>query len=139
MATIEEIEARRAERAKALAEARAEQLGKDLEALDRLEEEHGTGRVVRVEVAAFTPGLPTCAIVCVPSEEAFKRLRDQLRRAKDGVARGAAQDLLGEVCRVYPDAQTYAAMRAKSPGLHDAVSVAAMRLADAEAAEQGKG
>ncbi len=137
MSAIADIEARRAARKAAAAEAQAEQYCKDLEALDALEAEHGDGRVASLKMPAFLPGVPTLCVVSTPTESAFRRFRDMARR-NQGKDPGAALDLLASTCVAYPDKETYAKLCAAFPGTHDCVGAAAVKLAEARAADEGK-
>jgi len=139
MASIEEIQARRAARKAAHEAARVAQAERDLEALDALEVEHGDGRVAQLDLPSYVDGLPTTVLVRIPSGIEYKRFRDQVRRAKSQVDVGAAQDLLASVCVVYPDAATYERVREAFPGTHDSAAIAAIKLADAQRRDEGKG
>ena len=137
---LQELEAKRAARKAALEEQRAAQYAIDLEALDALECEHGDGMVSSVEVPAFSPGLPTMSIVRAPKGVEYKRFRDRIANAKGaGAAIVQAQDELASACRVYPEPEVYKALCEKFAGLHVSASVAAVKLADARAADEGKG
>jgi len=135
---IAELEARRTERKAAATRAREEQYAQDLEALDALETELGDGAVSPIDLAAHSAGLPTMVVVRTPSALHFKRFRDMVRRAKDGNT-GAATDLLADVSVAYPDPDTYARVREAFPGVHDSVGVVAIRLAQGQATNEGKG
>lgn len=141
MATIEEIESRRAARKAAVAESRAAQYAKDLEALDSLEVEHGDGCVASLEVDKFVDGLPTMIVIRTPSQDQYKRFCQQVRRAAGNLeARGAAQDLLAESCWVYPSTpDDRKRMLAAFPGVLTSVAVRAAKLAEFRADDEGKG
>jgi hypothetical protein len=134
--TLAEIEARRAARKEAAAQAKAEQYAKDLEALDALEEEYGAGKVTSLEVAFYSPGLPTMAIVRAPKGIEYKRLRDRARSKNSDPGLGA--DELADVCVVYPEPDVYKQMRETFPGIHDSAFVAANKLAEGKAKDEGK-
>lgn len=139
--TVEEIEARREARRQAHEAARAEQRGKDMGALDQLEDEHGYGAVRAVEPARWMPGLPSLVVVKAPDPAQFKRWRDRLRGEAAKEARGdlaKPTEELADVCVVYPDAGAYARMREASPGLHLSVGNAAAALATGKELEAGK-
>lgn len=137
--SVADIEAKRAARKAALEEQRTAQYEKDLESLDAMELEHGDGMVSSVEVPAYSPGLPTMAIVRAPKGVEYKRFRD---RIAGGGGKGPsivqAQDELASACRVYPEPEQYKAMCERFAGLHVSMSVAAVKLADAKAADAGK-
>lgn len=135
-AKIAELEAKRAEALKAVAELRAEQYAKDLEAIIPIEVEHGADRVVMLRMPSFVAGLPTLVLVKTPSPAHFNRYRQMVRKSGKDLERvGAAADMLADVCVAYPDADTYAKMREAWPSLHDDVAVHATRLGESE----GKG
>ncbi len=137
---IDAIEARRAARKATGDKERKEQLAKDLEALDALEVQHGDGRVARLTVQFFTPGLPTMVIVSTPSDGHFTRYRQQIRKAGQNVeAKGAAADMLASVCVAYPDEDTYNRMRKVYPAIHDSVYIQAAQLGQARTEDEGKG
>ncbi len=140
--SVADIEAKRAARKAALEEQRKAQYEKDLEALDKLECEHGDGAVAAVEAPRFVPGMPTLAIVRAPKGAEFKRYRDRIAGTANGKNAGAtivsAQDELASVCRVYPDSKAYESMCESFAGLHVSMAVAAAKLADAKVEEAGK-
>lgn len=126
---IAEKEARRAERKAATAAARAEQYAKDLEQVDKLEEQHGDDRVGVLTMPSFREGLPTVVVVGTPEPLVYKRFRQQITMASDNLQKRAdAMHLLGESCLLYPDKETYAKMREAWPAIHDGVAVEAVRL-----------
>jgi len=131
-ARIAELEARRATRREVNDKARTEQYAKDLEALDRLEEEHGDGRVSALKMPSYVPGLPTFVVVNTPSASYFNRFRSMVRNANGKAqAQGEAKDLLASSCVLYPDAETYARMKEAWPSTHDNVGMEAIRLGEA--------
>jgi hypothetical protein len=133
---VEKIEARRAERKKAIAKSRAEQYEKDLERVDALEQEHGDDRVAVLKMPSFVAGLPTVVVVKTPSAPVFRRFRDMVRKSKQNPdSIGAAQELLATSCIAYPDAETYKRMQEQWPSIHDNAGLEAIRLGEAE----GKG
>jgi hypothetical protein len=127
---IAEIEARRAGRRDATAKARTEQYAKDVEQIEKLETEHGEDRIKILEMASFMPGLPTVVVVRTPSEDEAKRFRQMIRRSggKASEQIGAAQDLLAATCIAFPDADTYARMKAAWPAVQDDAGLAAIHL-----------
>lgn len=133
---IQEIEERRAKRKEATAKARDEQYAKDLEQIDRIEQELGDDRVTVLEMPSFVAGLPTVVVVKTPSKGVVDRFRQMVRKAgKNAEALGAAADLLYPESIVYPDKDIFARMVAEWPSIQDDVTVAAVRHAEA----RGKG
>ncbi len=109
--TIEErraaVLARRAALEAELATAYAEQEVADLEATADLEAEYGTGRIVRVAIRCWKPGVgaATCLVARVPEkrESFFRRFEQQLVKSKpESTARLDAMTTLAEACIVYP-------------------------------------
>ena len=136
---LEDIQAKRAARkAKAEAERKA-QYELDLEELDMLEEKHGDSNVGYVEVA-YSPGLPTLAVVRTPAPSELKRYRDRVREksksADLGPDTGKAAEELAAVCLVYPEADVFAGMLAARPGLGAQLGLVAIGLA---VGDEGKG
>lgn len=134
---MSDVQKRRAERKAAAEVARAEQYEKDLEKLNELEEQLGDGRVVELRLPAHVPGLPTIVVVKTPSALAFKRFRDQARAKASRP--GEALDLLADTCVAFPDAETYKRVCEAFPGTHDCVGQAAVKLAEAQSGDEGKG
>ena len=133
MATIDEIEERRAARKKAIAKARDEQYAKDLEQVDKLEEELGDDRVGMLKMPSFVAGLPTLVVVKTPSSAIFNRFRQMVRKAgQKTVEIGAAKDLMAASCVAYPDTETYGRMKEEWPSIHDNVGIEAIRLGESE-------
>ena len=141
-ARIAAIEKRRAARKETAAAARAAQYAVDLEALDALEAEHGDGSVAALEVGGFVEGLPTLVVVRSPGGTSFyRRYTDMVRKAgKNAQAIGAAQDMLGESCIVYPaDGEARARMFEAFPGTKITAALRALRFVELEAADEKKG
>lgn len=140
MATIEEIEARRTARREANEKARLEQLAIDLEALDALEAQHGDGRVGRIDLPAFVPGLPVFVVVTCPAEDVHRRYRAMMRAGvNDKRKQLEAFDMLGASCLGYPDKAKFSEVVAKFGGIPDGVGLLASKLADGRSADEGKG
>lgn len=142
MATIEEIEARRAERKKEHEKAEAEQFAIDLEALDALECEHGDGTIGAIKVR-FKKGQPTRAFYKTPTQAQYQRYKDQVHKAVDKKNLGsqrAAQELLARSCWVYPkDEAAQSEMLEAFPGLLTSIGLGAAALAEGKQEEEGKG
>jgi len=137
---IAEIEARRNARKAALSSDREEQFAKDLEALDALEVEHGDGVVARLDVDHFVKGHPTFVVVRAPTGIQYKRFADMVTRAgEQATKRREATDMLAQSCWLYPDEAQRKEMLEHFPGLLPAISLRAMQLAEAKAADEGKG
>jgi hypothetical protein len=134
--SVAEIQARRAARKAAAAEAREKQLEIDLEALDMAEVEHGDGRVLSLELPAHVDGLPTMVVVHTPEPKYFSRFRDMAR--KQHSKPGAALDMLASMCVAYPADDVYKRVCEAFPGTHDAVGAAAIKLAEAKESDSGK-
>lgn len=140
MATVEEIEARRAARKAQTEQAKAEQYAKDLEAIDALEVESGE-EIATLTVNGYKAGLPVLVGVKAPSALQYKRFADQIRNAKENLnKRAQAQDLLAESCWVYPsDKDARKAMLEAFPGVLVSIAVEVAKLAELRSAEEGKG
>ena len=140
-AKIEEIEKRRAARREASAAARDEQHATDLEAIDKLEEEHGDGVLARLNVDRFVPGQPTFIVMRTPTRAAYKRFQDQYAAATKGKGKVLdAHENLARTCWVYPaDKAAQDAMLEVLPGIGHAISVHAQQLVEAQASDEGKG
>lgn len=139
--SVADIEKRREERKAALAEAYEEQFEKDLFALDALEAEHGFGRVVRMNIKGFVPGLPTFIVIRSPGgTPLYKRYTDMVRAAgKNAAAIGAAQEMLGEASIVYPsEPEMLKALIKEFPGAKISAAIRAVACVELEAQEEKK-
>lgn len=135
------IEATRAGRKAKIAEARAAQHLVDLRALNDLEEEHGDGSVVALEVSGFVEGLPTMVVIKSPGGTSFyNRYKDNVRVAgKNAQAIGAAQEQLGRAVIVYPaDDETRKKMFAAFPGTEISAGIRAVKFVELAAADEKK-
>lgn len=140
---IAELQKRRDDKIAALKAQRDEQLVRDLEVLSELEDAHGFHAIVRIGIdeARFVPGLPTMAIYRMPTPAECKRYKDRLKprgpdKPVDSI--GAADELLG-ACRLYPDAKTCGELFEKFPLMHTHAAMNAIRAAEGQKAEEGKG
>lgn len=127
-ADLDAIEARRAARRAAAADAKAAQYATDLAELDALEEKHGVEQVKALHVPAFVAGLPTLVVVKSPAGTSeYKRFADCVRNAKGNQQMiTAAGEVLARACLVYPDAATQKLMVEAFPNLlNDACNAAA--------------
>jgi hypothetical protein len=135
----ERLAARKAEVAEleeANDEAKAEQELEDLEAIEKLRVEHGRSNVAVVEVP-FTPGLPVLIATRCATPVEVKKFQDRLREDKPDHAAAARE--VGAVCRVYPDADTWANLIAARPIVAVQAGTAALTLASGKIREAGKG
>jgi len=140
MASIEDIEARRAERKAALKAQELEQVAIDLEAIDVLEVEHGDSNVSVVGVP-FTPGLVARVAVRTPTTHETKRYQDRIRprgsEAKVGDSIAATSEI-GKACVIYPKGDAFAALIDARPGLPTQLGMAALELGRGKAESEGK-
>jgi hypothetical protein len=141
MATVEELEAKRAARKAETDKARAEQYAKDLAAIDALECENLSGGMldISLRVTNFVPGLPSLVGVRAPKEIEYKRFFQQINRAGNADAKMAALEQMAKTCWVYPaDEAQRKAMLEANPGLIACVGNLANKLAEMQTAEEGK-
>lgn len=135
-----ELEKRRAEREEASTKARAEQRLLDEEAYEDLKDEHAA--VAAVSTSRFVQGQPTMAIVRMPAPAEYKRYVDQIGAnvaKKSTKGQRDAQELLANSCWVYPaSAEARKSMLEVFPGLLTPLSMAAAKLAEGSAEEEGK-
>src|SRR5689334_5561321 len=120
--TLEEIEAARAARKAANADAGKAQLAVDLAAINELEIKHGDENIAS-DVVAYSPDLPCMWAVRTPTDAEVKRFRARVKPGKDGITGDgiAAAIELGSACRVYPDAEAYRKLLAARPGIDTAL------------------
>jgi hypothetical protein len=143
MATLEEIEKRRAERRDGHEKARKEQEAIDLEAIDALEEARGEP-LHTMTANRFTAGVPVIAAFRAPSLDEYKRFTDMAGRAqdkKDSAARKTALEMLAAACWEYPakDADARTAMLAAVPGVLMSLAVEVIKVAELASEAEGKG
>ena len=142
MATIEELEKRRAERRAKHDKGRTEQEALDLEAIDRLEEERDEP-LHTMTANVFKAGAAVRLAFRSPTAAEYKRYCDMVGRAqekKDPDARRKAQELLGVTCLLYPGdgkfrLDTFEAL----PGVAISVGIEAAKVAELSAENEGKG
>lgn len=133
---LDEIEKRRADRRAEVERATLEQRVLDLEAIDALEAEYGPNEIKTFEVP-YLPGLPVVVAVRTGREPEVKRFLARLRE-KNANTHAAAEEA-ARSCLVYPtDRETVDRLVEKRRGLLVQVGTAAMNLASARAAEEGK-
>lgn len=141
-AEIERLEAERARKKAARADASKLQYLEDLKALSALEEDDPDATFGVVKLPTFIPGLPTRVFVRTPTSSEYKRLNEKIRKAHaksdvDGVTK--AQEELARCCWVYPKGDDLRkAVLEAAPGALNAVVVVASRLAEGRAEDEGK-
>lgn len=136
---IEAIEEQRAERKAALKAARAQQREIDLAALNDLEIEHGDDNVVAVEVARYSPGLPTIVVVRSLGKAELKRFRDQTRGKNGDNAAAAEQAARSSLLYPAKDSSEWAALCEAVPGVVVRAGVEAVHLSAGIGQAEGKG
>ena len=140
---LQRLEREREERRAALKAQWEEQRAIDLEALAKLEDEHGLNAIKPLDVL-YTPGLPTLIACRTPEPKYYNRYRDRIkpRTNRDGkIEMGdltAAAEELGAVTREYPDADTFKKMLDARPGILAQLGRAAADLASAAEDELAK-
>lgn len=138
--TLAEANAAREER-KAVKQAAADaQAAIDVLAISEIEEELGDASV-KVLVLPHKPPHATRAAVRCATRAEIKRYRDQTKPDKKGRPgdAAAANEMLGDACRVYPkDAEAFEALCEAFPGLLAQMGVHAANLATADEEETGK-
>lgn len=143
MATIEEIEKKRAARRDAANTARADQELADLTAIDKLEEERGE-LLHTMSANRFTPGAPVKIAFRAPTSVEYKRYKDQVNAAvtkSDARKRVEAQELLASAVLEYPAKGSEALKGALEafPGLLISLAIEAAKVAELRAEDEGKG
>jgi hypothetical protein len=134
------VKARRAARDTSNAKARTAQEAVDLEAIEKLEEEHGYTLNVEHQVSQFVPGHPVIVGIRPPTEVEYKRFFSQINRSGgQGDAKVAAQMMLAQVCWAYPeDPDSRKAMLGANAALLASVGNIANKLAELKQDEAGK-
>lgn len=142
---IAQAEKRREAREKAYTEAREAQHADDLEALDRLEEEHGWGRTLRIELDGWQPGsgATTMIVAKLPlsSDATFKKFAQQsVGKEKKPAAVVESGETFGASCVVYPEpsSDAYRATIESFAGVLGHVAVQVVKAVQGRAAEEGK-
>lgn len=100
-------------------------------------EEHGFGKVARLETPRHVPGLPTLVVVLAPVAMFMKRFRSMVKSKPKQMSEHLAQ--LADTVIVYPDAETYAKMREQWTAFHDSVGLKAIEMSQAKDDAEGKG
>ena len=142
---IAQAEKRREVREKAYAEARELQHADDLEALDKLEDEHGWGRILRIDLDGWQPGSGAVTLIAaklpLSSDATFKRFAQQsVGKDKKAQAILDSGDAFGSSCVVYPapDSEAYRATIESFAGVLGHVAVQVVKAVQGRAAEEGK-
>jgi hypothetical protein len=140
--TEAEIQAARAARKAANAEAESAQRVADLDAIDVLEAQNGDAntQVVEVPFDARNP-LPCLVLVRAPDETEMKRYRDTVKPRKDGSPGDPleAARQLASACVIYPPREQYDAICKARTGLSVQLGLAAVNLSVGKVEAEGKG
>ncbi len=143
---IAAAQARRATQKAAEAEAHADQLADDLEALADLEGEHGYDRVLRIDLRGWKPGAGSATMVVaripLKREDLFKRFEQSAARAKSGTDDALkALHQLAESCVVYParKGDLYAGTLELAPGILSNIGLQLVQHVQGAAEEEKKG
>jgi hypothetical protein len=143
MATLGEIEARRAERRAENDKARTAQEALDLEAIDALESERGEP-LHTMTANGYRSGVSVKVAFRAPSAPEYKRYCDLVGKAqerKDPTARRQAQEQLAASCWLYPaqDSDGRKAMLEAFPGVLISLAIEVAKVAELRAEDEGKG
>jgi len=140
--TRQQIEERRAKRAKAIEEARETQYTADLVAIEALEIASDPPITIDVShtVRQYVPGCPVIVGMRPPTEAEYKRFFSQINRANgNGDAKVAAQVQLAQACWVYPaDHEQRKAMLSANAGMLASIGNAVNKQAELQEAAEGK-
>ena len=141
MATLEEIEQRRAARRAKNDDDRKAQEALDLEAIDALEAADGMP-LHTMTANGYKPGVAVKIAFRAPSAIEYKRYKDLVNRAgKDRPdERVKAQEQLAACCMVYPAADTAErkALLDAFAGVLISLSIEAAKVAEARSEDEGK-
>lgn len=144
---LAEVEARRAAKAAAKDEARAEQRILDLEACEAITDGLGADVLTDMVDVEWGPGLPTLIMVRCPTRPELSRYRSGIKQ-KDGAvdAKSAteAAELLAAVCVLYParkappgEKSAWDVLCEARPGAAAGAGSAAIKLSVARAQAEG--
>jgi hypothetical protein len=142
MATVEEVEQRRADRrAKQDADKRAQE-ALDLEQIDALESASGEC-LYTMTANGFKSGVPVKAAFRAPSGIEYKRYCDMVGKAQqqsDALARRKAQETLAQSCWVYPaaDSDERTSMLNAFPGVLISLSIECAKIAELRSEDESK-
>lgn len=137
--TLEEIEARRAQKRDETEAKRLAQHTIDMAAYADLEDQFGASYVARLAVP-YAPGMVTFAVCKAPSDAHVKRYKERCKpRAGKDVDFYAAADEIAASCRIYPVApDEYKALCDARPGIHTRLGLEALKLAGLVEQEESK-
>lgn len=142
-AALEAKEAARKARKDKIAAAERRQRFDDLDKINELELSYGDNNIAIVPVL-YVEGLPTMIAGRAPTDPELKRYRHRIAAARkpgqevDPLASVKASEELADVCRVFPDDDAYAKIRAARPGMHAQLGAACVRLALSSGDAEGK-
>jgi hypothetical protein len=138
--TIEQIEKRRADKKSAYEADRNEQLLIDMEALEKAEDDHGIGRVVRVDMNGWKQGTPTMVLCRLPSTDELREYHESVHKNK-GDARTAlvAAENIARTLLLYPDRPTLVVMSQRCGDIVSTAGAKAVVVAQGKVAAEGKG
>lgn len=139
MATLDELEARRAERRDENRKLRDEQKARDLEEIMRLEDELGDSLLV-LECSTWKPGYPFLVAMRRATRDEITKYGDTYRGKgqKEGKPREAAQQL-ARTCRKYPSKEDWDRLLEElQPGMDTAAGLEVVKKAMGVAEEEGK-
>jgi hypothetical protein len=140
MATLEELEAKRAERqAERQAKYDAQRV-LDLEEQYKLEDEEGEAAIVTttIDLASYVPGLPTLVCTRIPKGAEFKRFQDTINNAENEHQKLVALNQVAATGRRYPDADTYKQLLEALPGVHVRCGNAVLKRVQGKEDDRGK-
>jgi hypothetical protein len=142
MATLEELEERIAKRDAERREQYDAQRLLDLEKKLELEAgELGPSGIVTtvIDIAAYTPGLPTLVCTRVPKGAEFKRFQDTINNAETEHQKLVALNQVAAVGRIYPDGDVYKQLLDAMPGIHVRCGNAVLKRVQGKEDDRGKG
>lgn len=138
--TVEEYEKRRAARLGSQQDKKSAQLEKDLEVLDRLEDEHGVSKVHRFDLNRYVDGLPTFVVVRAPRPVEHQRFVEQVGRSKGDMTKLLeASGAFASVAMLYPEPELRDKLKEEFPQILSEIAEVAQELCKAKASAEGKG
>lgn len=144
MATIEEIQEKRAARKAERERLFNGQRAKDLEAINELEEQLGDDQVIVVELDldAWAPGTVTLIGMKKANDVHYRRFLDVAKSKQEGKPgdRLGAVNQLAASCRIYPaELDEYKKLIDTNPAVHTAAGAEVLKRAQGEESDRGKG